>query len=214
VVAVVGDVRHHGVDRSAPDTIYLTSNEVFARFATRSMYFFVRSDRVGTAGFLDEIQRAVWSVNGNLPLGSVQTLGELYRGSMSRTSLTLVLLGVTGTMSLALGLIGIYGVISYVVAHRTRELGVRIALGARGIALQRMLLRQLLLLVGIGVALGLGGAAVVTRLMESLLFGVVALDPMTYALVAAALVSAAAVAGWLPTRRIARADPMRSLREE
>ena len=214
VIAVVADVRDHGVDRPAPATIYLTSNEVAAQFLSRSVTFFVRSDRVGTAGFLDDVQQAVWSVNGNLPLGSVQTLGAVYRDSMTRTSLTLVLLGITGAMSLLLGLVGIYGVISYLVAHRTRELGIRIALGARHGALQRMLLQHLLLLVGVGVALGLGGAAVLTRLMESLLFGVAALDPVTYAVVAAVLTATAALAGWLPARRATRIDPIRALREE
>lgn len=214
VVAVVGDVRDHGVDRSAPDTIYLTSSEFAAQFVSRSVYFFVRGDRVGTAGFLDDVQQAVWSVNANLPLGSVQTLGEIYRDSMARTSLTLVLLGITGVMSLLLGLVGIYGVISYLVAHRTRELGIRMALGARHGALQRMLLQHMVLLVGVGVALGLGGAAVLTRLMESLLFGVAALDPVTYAVMAAVLIAMAALAGWLPARQVTRVDPMRALREE
>jgi putative ABC transport system permease protein len=125
-----------------------------------------------------------------------------------------VLLGITGAMSLLLGLVGIYGVISYLVAQRTRELGIRIALGAQHGALQRMLLQHLLLLVGVGVALGVGGAAVLTRLMESLLFGVAALDPLTYAVVAAVLIATAALAGWLPARRATRVDPMRALREE
>ena len=214
IVGVVADVRHHGLDRPAPDTIYITSREDLAQFASRSVEFFVRSNRVGTAGFLDDVQRAVWFVNADLPLGSVQTLGEIYRGSMARTSLTLVLLGITGAMSLLLGLVGIYGVISYVVAQRTRELGIRIALGARGGALQRMLLWHVLLLVGAGVALGIGGAALLTQLMESLLFGVTALDPATYVGVAVVLVVTGALAGYLPTRRATRIDPMAALRAE
>jgi predicted permease len=214
IAGVVADVRHHGLDRPAPDTIYVTSREDLAQFASRSVEFFVRSNRAGTAGFLDDVQQAVWSVNPDLPLGSVHTLGEIYGGSMARTSLTLVLLGIMGAMSLLLGLVGIYGVIAYVVVQRRRELGIRIALGAPGGALQRMLLRQVLLLVGAGVALGIGGAALLTRLMESLLFGVMALDPVTYVVVAAVLVVTGALAGYLPARRATRVDPMAALRAD
>lgn len=214
VIGVVGDVRHHGIDRLAPDTIYLTSGESLAEYASRSVYFFVRSHRVGTPGFLEDLQQAVWSVNPNLPLGGLETLGGIYRDSLARTSLTLVLLGITGAMSLLLGLFGIYGVISYLVAHRTREIGIRMALGARDGALQRMLLGHLLLLVGAGVLLGLGAAAALSRLMESLLFGVAAVDAVTYAIVAALLIGTAAIAGYLPARRISHVDPMQALRAE
>lgn len=214
VVAVVGDVRDHGVDRPAPDTIYLTSSEFAAQFASRSVYFFVRGDRVGTAGFLDDVQQAVWSLNTDLPLGGMQTLGDIYRNSMARTSLTLVLLGITGAMSLLLGLVGIYGVISYLVTHKARELGIRIALGARHGVLQRMLLQHMLLLVGAGMVIGLGGAAALTRLMKSLLFGVPTIDLVTYAAVGVLFIATAALAGWLPARRVTRIDPMHVLRNE
>src|SRR5690606_38810759 len=119
-----------------------------------------------------------------------------------------------GGMAFLLGLVGIYGVISYLVANRTRELGIRIALGAPNGALQRMLLGRLLVLVGVALVLGLGGAAALTRLMGALLFGVTALDPATYAAVAAVLASAAVVAGYLPTRRLTRIDPTQALRHE
>jgi predicted permease len=214
VIGVAADVRHDGIDQPAPDTIYLTSSEFLAQFAGRAVHFFVRSDRVGTAGFLEEIEQAVWSVSGSLPLASVQTLGDLYDRSMARTSLTLVLLAITGAMALLLGLIGIYGVISYMLAQRTREIGIRIALGAHGAAVKRLLLSHVLILVGIGVAVGLGGAAVLSRLMESLLFGVSSLDPATYALVAFALAVTAAIAGYIPARRATRVDPMVALRAD
>jgi ABC-type antimicrobial peptide transport system permease subunit len=192
----------------------LTSSEFVAQFASRAVYFFVRSERVGTAGFLDEIEQAVWAVNGSLPLGSVQTLGELYDRSMARTSLTLVLLAITGGMALLLGLVGIYGVISYLVAQRTREIGIRVALGAQHATLKRMVLGHVVVLVLVGVAFGLGGAAALSRLMKSLLFGVTALDPATYVLVALGLVVTAAIAGYLPARRVTRVDPMSALRAE
>jgi predicted permease len=214
IVGVAGDIRHHGIDQAAPDAIYLTSSEFLAQFASRAVHFFVRSERAGTPGFMREIEQAVWAVNGNLPVGSVQTLGDIYARSMARTSLTLVLLAITGGMALLLGLIGIYGVISYMLAQRTREIGIRIALGAQAAAVKRLLLGHVLALVAVGIALGLGGAAVLSRLMESLLFGVSSLDAMTYASVAFALAVTAALAGYIPARRATRIDPMAALRSE
>jgi predicted permease len=214
VIGVAGDVRLHGVEQAAPDAIYLTSSESLAQYVTRAAFFVVRSDRAGTRSFLREIEQAVWAVNGNLPLGTVQTLGDAYSQSMARTSLTLVLLGITGAMALALGLIGIYGVLSYVLAQRTREIGIRIALGAQRVQVQRLVLGHVLAVVGIGVVLGLCGAALLTQLMESLLFGVTAFDPVTYVAVAAVLLATGAVAGYLPARRATRIDPMAALRAE
>jgi predicted permease len=214
IIGVVGDVRHDGVEQPAPDTVYLTSSEGLAPFASRTVLYFIRSERVGTAGFLEDIQRAIWSVNGSLSLGSVQTLGDVYQRSLARTSLTLVLLAITGAMALLLGLVGIYGVISYALSQRTREIGIRMALGAQNAALKGMFVTQGLLLVVVGVVLGLGAAAALTRLMQSLLFGVAALDPATYAAVTATLVLTAALASYIPIRRVTRVDPVRALRAE
>jgi predicted permease len=214
VVGVAGDIRHDGVGQPAPDTIYMTSNESLAQFMGRGVFFFIRSARVGTAGFLDDVEQAIWSVNGTLAPGSVQTLGDVYQRSMARTSLTLVLLAITGAMALSLGLVGIYAVIGYVLTERRRELGVRMALGAQHGTLKRMLLSQVLLLVIVGMALGLGGAAALTRLMQSLLFGVSALDPATYVVVSAVLLVTAALAGYLPARSVTRIDPIQALRRE
>jgi ABC-type antimicrobial peptide transport system permease subunit len=119
-----------------------------------------------------------------------------------------------GAMSLLLGLVGIYGVISYLVAHRTREIGIRVALGAQNGTLERMVLGGILLPVLIGVAVGLGGAAALSRLIASLLFGVTTLDPGTYAVAALVFIATAAVAAYLPARRVARVDPMGALRAE
>src|SRR5205823_4581920 len=106
---------------------------------------------------------------------------DVYDQSMARTSFTLVMLGIAGTMALALGIIGIYGVISYVVSQRRREIGIRLALGAQQGELRRMFVRYGLALAGMGVAIGLGAAAILMRLMKSLLFGISPLDPLTYA---------------------------------
>jgi predicted permease len=214
IVGVARDIRHDGVDQPAPDTIYLASNEFLAQYATRAVFFFVRSERVGTTGFLEELGQAIWSVNGNVPLGSVQTLGDLYDRSMARTSLTLVLLGITSSMALLLGLIGIYGVLSYMLSQRTREIGIRMALGAQPSKLRQMFISQVLVLVITGLILGLAGAAALSRLMTSLLFGVTTLDPITYVAMSALLVATALLAGYLPARRVTRVDPMQALRAE
>jgi putative ABC transport system permease protein len=214
ILGVAGDVRHDGVDQPAPVTIYLPQTEFIAQYTSRQVAFFVRSERVGTPGFVEDLQRAVWSVNAELPLGSVQTLGDVYDRSIARTSLTLVLLAITAGMALALGLVGIYGVISYVLAQRTREIGIRMALGAQARALKGMLLTHVLALVAAGVVLGLGSAAALSRLMRSLLFGVTPLDPKTYVAVSVALVAVALLAGYLPARRVTRVDPMQALRTE
>jgi predicted permease len=214
IIGVVGDIHHSGVDRRAPEAVYLTQGEFVAQYASRVVFYFVRSERVGTPGFVEDLQAAVWAVNAELPLGSVEPLGAVYERSMARTSLTLVLLAITAGMALLLGLVGLYAVIAYVLTQRTREIGIRMALGAQAGAVKGMLLRHVLALVAVGDVLGTSGAAALTRLMESQLFGVTALDPATYIAVSAALFSVALLAGYLPARRVTRIDPMHSLRAD
>jgi ABC-type antimicrobial peptide transport system permease subunit len=153
-------------------------------------------------------------VNPSLPLASVRTMQDIYSLSMARTSFTLVMLAIAGSMALALGIIGIYGVISYTVAQRTREIGIRLALGARRSELKWMFVRSALLLTTVGVAVGLGTAATLMRLMKSLLFGISPLDPFTYITVPLILAISAALASYLPARRAAAVDPVEALRAE
>jgi ABC-type antimicrobial peptide transport system permease subunit len=167
---------------------------------------------VGTPGFLDDIQAAIWEVGPNLPLMGVRPLGEMMAASMGRTSFAMVLLGIAGLVALILGLVGVYGVISYAVSQRARELGMRMALGAQASQVQGMVLRQGFVLAGAGVALGLGMAFGLTRLMSALLFDVSAVDPLTYASVAGGLLAVALMASYLPARRAAKVDPMTALR--
>jgi predicted permease len=218
IVGVVGDEYDDGVQEKPQKTVYwplLMSNfwgdETMVR---RTVAFAIRSPRTGSAAFLDEVRQAVWAVSPNSPVADVQTLDAIYRKSMARTSFTLVMLAIAGGMALVLGLVGIYGVIAYSVAQRRREIGIRMALGARQQSVSRMFIRHGLGLAAIGVAFGLGAAAGLTRLMASLLFGVSALDLTTYGLVALGLVGAVLIASYLPARRAAAVDPMETLRAE
>jgi ABC-type antimicrobial peptide transport system permease subunit len=178
----------------------------------RAIAFAIRTDRAGTAGFLTEARQAVWSVNPNLPVFLVSTMRELYDRSMAATSFTLIMLAIAATMALLLGIIGIYGVISYAVSQRTREIGIRLALGAKAGELKKMFVRNGMMLAGMGVPIGLGAAAGLTRLMKSLLFGIGPLDPLTYVAVPGVLMAAAVLASYLPARRAARVDPNEALR--
>jgi len=219
VIGVVQDVRENGVHDPAPEIVYWPSmlDNLYGPGpldAVRSVTFVVRSERTGTAGFLNQIRQAVWSVNANLPLASVRTMQEVYDRSLARTSFTLVMLGIAGAMALSLGIVGIYGVISYTVSQRRREIGIRLALGAPQGELKRMFVRHALALAAIGVAIGLGTAAALMRLMKSLLFGISPLDPLTYAAVPVVLAAAAALASYLPARRAAAVDPVEALRVE
>jgi predicted permease len=219
VVGVVQDVRENGVDQVSPATVYWPTlmNEPFGPKKLgvwRSVYFAIRTNRAGTQTFINEMQQAVWSVNSNLPVADISTMQDIYSESMARTSFTLVMLAIAGTMALALGILGIYGVISYAVSQRTREVGIRMALGAKKSELSWMFVRSALILTGIGTAAGLGAAAALMRLMRTLLFGISPLDPVTFAAVPVVLVAAAALASYLPARRTAAVDPVEALRAE
>jgi len=220
VIGVVQDVRHNGVDQDAPAIVYwpamhddpYTSQPTID--APRSVTFAIRSARAGNESLLTEVQQAVWSVNANLPLASVRTMQEIYSVSLARTSFTLVMLAIAGSMALLLGILGIYGVISYGVLQRTREIGIRLALGAQKGELKWMFVRSALLLTAVGVAIGMGTAAALMQLMKSLLFAISPLDPFTYITVPLVLAVSAIFASYLPARRAAAVDPVEALRAE
>jgi len=211
VVGVVENVYDYGMHVKAPEFAYLPA---LMDRVTRVGVFAIRSDRAGTEGLLKEVQQTIWSVNGRQPLFFVNTLETLYDRSMAQTSFTLVILAIAGGMALLIGIVGIYGVIAYVVSQRTREIGIRIALGAQSAGLLRVFVRQGLLLAGAGVALGLAAAAGLTQLMSSLLFGVTAVDPLTYAVVSALLLVVSVLASYLPARRAMVIEPVHALRGE
>ena len=219
VIGVVRNVSENGVDQISPATVYwpLLIRAPFGPSPLdirRTVYFVMRSNRAGTQTFINEIQQAVWSVNSNLPLFNISTMQDIYNESMARTSFTLVMLAIAGTMALALGILGIYGVISYAVSQRTREIGIRMALGAKKSELTWMFVRSALILTLLGTGIGLGAASVLMRLMRTLLFGTSPLDPVTFIFVPVLLFSAAALASYLPARRAAAVNPVEALRAE
>jgi predicted permease len=219
VVGVIQDVRERGVQETAPKIVYWPPlmDDLFALGppqALRTATFVIRSQRAGTETFLDEVRHAVWSVNSNLPVASVRTMQEVYGQSVAQTSFTLVMLGIAGAMALALGVIGIYGVISYTVSQRQREIGIRLALGAQGAQVVQMVLVQGARMALVGVAIGIVLALALTRLLTSLLFGVTPHDPLTFVLVAVLLTCVALLASYLPARRAMRVDPIVALRYE
>ena len=220
VIGVVQDIRQNGIQEKAPSTLYwpaLMRNSFVPNgglIVSRAVTFVIRSDRAGTEGFLNQVRQAVWSVNASLPLASVRTMQELYDDSLATTSFTMVMLGIAGAMAMLLGLIGIYGVISYTVSQRKREIGIRVALGADPGALRWLFVRYGLALAGAGAAIGLAAAAGLTRLMKSVLFGISPVDPLTYTAVPLILVAATVLASYLPARRAAAVDPVETLRAE
>ena len=219
VIGVVQDVHEKGVQERAPETVYWPSlmSNLYGPGpvgAVRVVTFAIRSERAGTEAFLNEVRQAVWSVNSNLPVASVRTMQEVYGKSLARTSFTLVMLGIAGAMALTLGIIGIYGVISYTVSQRRREIGIRLALGAQGGDVLQMVLGQGAKLALVGVAVGVCAAFGLTKLMRNLLFGVTAYDPVTFAEVAVLLVLVALLACYIPARRAMLVDPTVTLRYE
>lgn len=218
IVGVVANEYDDGVQKKPPEVVYwpvlmknFWGNDVFAQ---RSLVYAIRTSRAGSAALLNELQRTIWSITPDSPLAYVRTLKNIYDKSMARTSFTLILLGIAGAMALILGLVGIYGVISYSVSQRTREIGIRMALGARQQQVSALFVRHGLLLAGIGVVLGLTAAFGLTRFLGSLLFEVSASDPFTYLLTAVGLTAAAVLASYIPSRRASAIDPNETLRSE
>jgi predicted permease len=218
IVGVAADERDDGLARPAPAMVYwpLLIKQFWNQDVQvqRSLSYAIRTERPKSPTLVKEVQQAVWSINSSLPVANVRTLTDIMSASMAQTSFALVMLGIAAAVALTLGVVGIYGVIAYVAAQRTKEIGIRIALGAVARDVTGLFLRQGLLLAGIGIAIGLAVAAGVTRVMATLLYGVGALDPLTYATVALGLGLTALLASYLPAARAARIHPAEALRRE
>lgn len=211
IVGVVGNEHDEGPTRPATPTTYwpiLQEGYVPDRVSVqRSLVYAIRTDRVGDPDLLRDLQRAVWSVNPSLPLSRVRTLADIAAQNTAQTSFTLLVLLVASAVTLLLGVVGIYGVIAYVVLQRRREVGIRVALGAGPGEVQRMFLLRGLATVGAGLIAGGLAATAASRVLGGLLFEVAPLDPAAYALAIAVLAAVAAVAIWLPARAATRVAP-------
>jgi predicted permease len=218
IIGVVGDVHDDGMDKPPTSNVYWPT--LLAKYrgnplrSVRNVTFVIRTPLAGSEYFLNQIRQAVWSVDAQLPLANVYALNHLYVRSMARTSFTLVMLGVAGIMALLLSTVGLYGVIAYTVSRRTREIGIRMVLGAHPRDVLRLVLGEGMLVILIGLGIGLAGSLAVTRFLSSLLFGVATTDPLTFAAVAVLLGLVAIVACYIPARRATRVDPMVALRYE
>ena len=218
VIGVVANEHSDGVAKPAPTIVYwpiLAKNfEGSPLNVERYVSFVIRSPRAGSPSLRNEIQNAIWGIDSDLPIAKMDTLQNFYNRSLARTSFTLLLLATAGSMALVLGVVGIYGVVSYSVTQRTREIGIRLALGAPIALVTTAFVRTGLILSAFGCCCGLVAALALTPLMKSLLFSVSPSDPLTYAEMSASLIVAAALASYLPARKAAKVDPVEALRAE
>ncbi|HKJ02822.1 MAG TPA: FtsX-like permease family protein, partial [Longimicrobiales bacterium] len=215
IVGVVGDVRQNSLEDPPQESVYFpTLGEADGSyFAARAQDVVVRV--VGDPlAFVPVLRREVQALNPRIPVATPRTMDSVFDGATARTSFTMTMLGAASGVALLLGLVGIYGVISYVVSQRRREIGVRMALGASAPSVRAMVVRQGLALALAGVGVGLLAALTLSRVMGAILFGVSTTDPLTYGAVAVTLVGVATLASWLPARRAAGVDPSTALRAD
>ena len=209
VVGVVGDAKHYWLEEEQRPQIYASYTQQPGYFAT-----VVARTTVEPLALTESVRQALWKVDADQPMWKIRTVEFLVNRSVADRKFLMALMGVFAGLALVLTMIGLYGVISYLVNQRTQEIGIRMALGAQVGHILGMVLRQGMLLVLIGVALGLGAAWLMTRLMTRLLFQVSATDPLTFVSIAALLIVVALLACYLPARRATKVDPLVALRYE
>jgi putative ABC transport system permease protein len=216
IVGVVGDTRDSSVAASPKQSVYFPQAVDPDTTFTNARYTMAVVVRTGgnTTAMTAAVQRIVRELDPLLPTFEVRSMVAAVRASMAQLSFTMAILGAAAAVTLLLGAIGLYGVMAYAVTLRTRELGVRIALGAQPRAVAAMMTRQGIALTALGIATGLGIFALVARFIRSFLYGVAASDPLTLAAVVAILIGVAALASWMPARRASRVDPVEALRAE
>jgi predicted permease len=214
IVGVVGDVRHVSLTEDPREMIYfpMLGVEDGEINSARNMVVTIRSP-LPTTSLAPAVRNVVWNMDANLPIVS-RTMADILDSQVAPTSFAMMMLGIAAAVALLLGAIGVYGVISYIVSQRTREIGIRMALGARSADVLSMVVRQGLVVILIGVGVGVIGALALTRLMRALLFEISPTDLMTYVIVAPTLVLVAVLATWLPARRAAAVSPAEALRSE
>jgi putative ABC transport system permease protein len=209
VVGIVGDSRIGSLQSAPEPEIYLTYREFMLPFMTAV----VRTD-AGTASVATGLRSALAGVDPSLAIGRVRPMPDVVSSSVSQPRLRALVLGAFAVLALLLATIGIYGLVSYSVATRTREFGIRLALGADKRSVLSLVVGGGVRLLAFGILIGLAGAWALTRLLSSLLYGITATDPLTYAALSALLVAVGALASYIPARRATRVDPMVALRGE
>jgi predicted permease len=209
IVGVVGRVKQDALDSDPRIAFYFPHSQ----YTTAAMNVVLRSN-VAPATLTSAIKKEIRELDPDLPIYNVRTMDERVQESLARRRFSMVMLGLFAALALALATIGIYGVMAYMVNQGTREIGIRLALGATQRNILHLIVRQGMTLALTGVAIGLAGAFALTRLMRSLLFGVRSTDPLTFIAIAALLAVIALLASYIPARRAARIDPMVSLRCE
>jgi len=209
VVGIVGDVKHYGLDSEPRAELFLPAWQQ----PLPGMALVVRTASDPT-GFVDLIRREVLTVDAEQPIYDASTMVDVVSRSVFLPRISMVLLDVFAGVALVLAIVGIYGVVSYTVTQRTREIGVRMALGADSTDTLRLVLTKSMLLVGIGTVCGLAASVAATRAMSRLLYGVSPLDPVVFAAVASVLAAAGFLASLIPARRATRVDPVVALRVE
>jgi ABC-type antimicrobial peptide transport system permease subunit len=208
IVGIVGEVRYYGLDVPPRPTVYVN---LFQR--PRAAIIVTMLSDADTQLVTSAARGILQELNPEIP-ARFRTFSQVYSASLGSRRFNLILIGFFGIAALMLATAGVFGVMAYSVSRRTREIGVRVALGASSHDVLRMILGQGLRTVLIGVAIGLAGSLALTRTVESLLFGVTATDPLTFAAVILLLVAAALLACYIPARRATRVDPMVALRYE
>ncbi len=210
IVGVVGNVRHVGLDREPRSEIY----QLLGQAQWPSMFMAIRSATSDATSITSAAQNAVWSVNKDVPLATIRTMQDLISNSVLRRRFSMLLLTIFATVAMLLAAIGLYGVMSYSVAQRTKEIGIRMALGARRSDVIALVVKQGMALVLTGIVGGGILSLAMTRMIAGMLFGITATDPLTFVGVAALLAAVAFLANYLPARRGASVDPMVALRYE
>ena len=209
IVGVIGNEKNTGLNAMAEPAMYFTHTQ----FTYRSMSIIVRTASA-PMNFAPAIRNEVWKMDGDLPVSNLKPMEQILGDSIAQPRFSTLLLGIFAALALVLAAVGIYGVMSYSIALRTREIGIRMALGAKESDVLGMVLRQGLKLASLGIAIGLIGAFAISRVMTSLLYGVSSTDPITYITVSLILAGVALVACFVPARRATKVDPMIALRYE
>jgi putative ABC transport system permease protein len=211
IVGIAGDVKHFGLDLPEEPALYTPYTQINPWKRWMSIAARTQGDSASTA---QALKQEIWKVDSQLPVTKVETMSNVAASSFAARRFNMSLLSVFAGLALVLAAIGIYGVMSNAVTQRTQEIGIRLALGARTIDVLKLIIRNGLTLVLIGVAIGLAGAFALTRLMTTLLFGVTPTDGLTIGIVSAVLIFVALLACFIPARRATKVDPLVALRYE